>query len=50
MNIDAKKLKEMEKDPLIMRIKKSLLEQKVKSAKFGLDIGKHWKDMQKINK
>ncbi len=46
IKISAKKLKELEKDPLIQKIKKSLLEEKAKSAKFGLDIGKHWQDMQ----
>lgn len=31
-------------------LKKSLLKQKANSAKYGFDIGKHWKDMQKAVK
>ncbi|MCX6753011.1 MAG: hypothetical protein NTW62_01530 [Candidatus Nomurabacteria bacterium] len=40
-----KNIKKEDTSVIIERIKKSLLDQKAKSAKFGFDIGTHWKDM-----
>ncbi|MCX6757681.1 MAG: hypothetical protein NTZ44_02250 [Candidatus Nomurabacteria bacterium] len=41
-----KDIKKEDTSVLIERIKKSLLDQKAKSAKFGFDIGAHWKEME----
>ncbi len=43
---DEEKAEEFKKSPEWASIKKSLDEQKAKSAEIGFDISKHWQDMQ----
>ena len=44
--MDKAKLKQLEKDPLILKIKASILKEKALLAKYGVDLPKFWKDLQ----
>ncbi len=45
MKLSKKQINQMSTDEKMERIKKSLLKQKEISAKYGFDVGQHWKEM-----